>query len=307
MHRLRLSILLTTFLFAPGCGEDDRGLMNWPSSTAGMDGTHTGTGDDAGTSGSPSGSDDGMATSGSSSADADTGGDATVGGSETGEPGETADTGVPPGECPPSGMPAPQGCWGMNPGDWDNVSCGCGPALYETGGPANLPSLEGCSYFDHAGQLLDEINNTRDMYVDSGNTLCHSRYKGIPWEGENAGMTWPSYFMWDDCLAAKAQALAEQIAAGQATHQGVRVDGQNGCCEDFYMDNLFEGDFRITFDEYPGQYADKSWALARGNGSARMGLYYQDFGGDGPVLQMLGVGAAVGPNCRVTWVLQFGE
>jgi hypothetical protein len=119
-------------------------------------------------------------------------------------------------------------------------------------------------------------------------------------------MTWTSYFTWDDCLAEQAQALAEDIAAGNASHGGTRVDGQNGCCADFYMDNLFEDDFRITFNEAPGEYDNGSFALSQSNGSARMGLFYHDFGGDGPVIQMIGIGASADANCNVTWVLQFG-
>jgi hypothetical protein len=255
-------------------------------------------GDDGGDDGGDTGDDGG-----------DDGGDP---GDDGGDPipdvGEEDDPGGdPPGECPPSGKPAPTGCWQELNDDWYDYYCGCGPAISQTGGPANPVDTSSCSAFAHPGELLDEINSIRDGYVNSGPTLCHERYKGIPWQGENAIMTWPSYFTWDDCLAAQAQAAAEAIVAGQATHTGTRVAGQNGCCVDFYMDNLFESDFRISFDERPGEYGSGQWALYQGNGSARMGIHYADFGGDGPVIQMLGIGAAMDANCRVTWVLQFGE
>jgi hypothetical protein len=293
--RFHIDAVLAAILLAVGCGDDDRD--NDPS--GGGPGDDGGTADDGGDDGDDDGGDDGE-----TGDDGATGDDGTTGGGDTTDGGSD---GVPPGECPPSGKEPPTGCWSNPGGTWEDVRCGCGPAISQTGGPdGSAEDISQCSHFADVGGLHDEINQIRDSYVDSGMTLCHSRYKGIPWEGENAGMTWPSYFTWDDCLAEMAQALAEDIAAGAATHGGTRVDGQNGCCADFYMDNLFEDDFRITFTEAPGEYDNGSFALSQGNGSARMGLFYHDFDGDGPVIQQIGIGASADANCNVTWVLQFG-
>ena len=53
-------------------------------------------------------------------------------------------------------------------------------------------------------------------------------------------------------------------------------------------------------------FIDEYFALDKSNGSARMGLFYHDFGGDGPAIHRFGVGAAIVGDCtEIWWVIQF--
>jgi hypothetical protein len=173
------------------------------------------------------------------------------------------------------------------------------------------PDISPCSNFAEVGELFDWINEQRGAYAGEGPYLPHSRYKGIPWQGEGHEIyTFATRFSWDDALAGSALEEAQRLADG-GVPAGVQVAGQNGQNRDFWVDGLNTKDWRITAPEYPGDwegtYAPS--ALHISNGSVRMGLYYHDFGGDGPAITRLGMAAVIAdPNaCALWWVLQFGE
>jgi hypothetical protein len=130
-------------------------------------------------------------------------------------------------------------------------------------------------------------------------------------------------FTWDDALAASAQAEADALAAGGGP-SGTQQNGSNGlpicAMAPFWIDGINTGSWKISFAEQPSHWMQTmyescpptTFALTPDNQHARMGLHYHDFGGDGPAITRLGVGAALVPDgengeCKVWWVLQFGE
>jgi hypothetical protein len=148
------------------------------------------------------------------------------------------------------------------------------------------------------------VNATRDQYGGAPPYGYHTRYKGMPWEGEDhSNNTFPWHFTWDDDLACQAQIEAERIAAG-GSPEGQRADHQSYYVDaPFFVHDLNGPDWRLSARELRN---DDAFPLAQGNGSARMGLFYHDFGGDGPVINRVGVGAAIVGDCtEIWWVLQF--
>ena len=165
--------------------------------------------------------------------------------------------------------------------------------------------LADCSHFASIADHAAYLDQTRSDYAP------HDRWRGIPWSGEYHTMvTFPLQFTTAADLAAAAQAEAARVLAGGAP-AGVDVPGQNGENRDMWIDGINTATWRITAFEYPGDwvvpmFGHERAALHPSNGSARMGLFYHDFGGAGPAITRMGVGAAVGADCRVAWVLQFG-
>lgn len=174
-----------------------------------------------------------------------------------------------------------------------------------------------CSNFTSAMQLHTYLNTERNQY--GSGFMPHQRYKGYPWQGEGHDMfTFAIPFAWDDGLAASAQAEAEALAAGGAP-SGHQQNGSNGLpfcpAAPFWIDGLNTSSWKISFAEHetdwmpPPEHPDSCpapFALSADNQHARMGLFYHDFGGDGPAITKVGVGGAVGADCEVWWVLQFG-
>lgn len=189
----------------------------------------------------------------------------------------------------------------------------------DTGGPDTDPDLGSCSRYADAAGFFGLINSIRADYGGEGIYLPHSRYKGLPWEGEgHEDWTFSTQFSWDDGLAQVAQAEAERLAAG-GNPSGTQVSGQAAIHNPFWIDGVNTASWMITAWEEPGDWvqdpnnpfsSDVPFALDKSNGSARQGLHYHDFGGDGPAIHYLGVGGALTENadgsCRVWWVLQFG-
>ncbi|TET32665.1 MAG: hypothetical protein E3J72_19040 [Planctomycetota bacterium] len=157
--------------------------------------------------------------------------------------------------------------------------------------------------------LFNYVNEERGSYSN------HDPYKGIPWKGSyHNNRTFPLSFSWDDALAGSAQAEAESLAAG-GSPQGTRVNGQDSSQQKpFWVSGINTGNWMISCKEDPGDWdnyktmsSDKKFALHSSNGSARLGLHYHDFGGDGPRISRLGVGGAADGSGSTWWVLQFGE
>lgn len=177
-----------------------------------------------------------------------------------------------------------------------------------SGGTCSKPDLATmCPGIKSIPDFFTWVNKQRDSYGGVPPYGYHERWKGIPWKGMYHTMnTFPIDFTWDDALACRAQTEAERVAAG-GTPAGEMVEGQNGCCGYMWIDGLNTADWRLTaHQKVDAKGKDLEFGFGLANGSARMALHYHDFGGDGPVIKHLGVGGAVGKDCLVHWVLQFG-
>lgn len=161
-------------------------------------------------------------------------------------------------------------------------------------------------YLD-AASLCSYVNASRPMYGP------HEPNRGCPGAGEDTTRTWPLTFKLDPALMAEAQAEAERLAKGGVSKNdcgkaegkgGLKISGEN---TDSYAIAAYEE--ICDYPKYPStsQYP----GLSRGNGFARMGLYYHDFGGYGPVLTRMGCGAAdmVGSDGKAAmwWVVRLGK
>jgi hypothetical protein len=196
-------------------------------------------------------------------------------------------------------------------GDGDTTDAGDG----DGDGDGDVPDIGECSNFVSVDQFATFINTERQKYAGQLGALPHSRYKGMPWKGEgHENYTFLTPFQIDAGIAAQAQAQAEALAAG-GSPQGSSVSSGNGLCpttKPFYIHGINTTDWTITTYEDPGDFmkpngsCPEPFALLPSNGSARMGLFYHDFGGDGPAISRMGVGAAMDEDCRVWWVLRFG-
>jgi len=237
----------------------------------------------------------------------------TTGGGGPGGDDGTSDGGVPTGDDggDDGGDTTGDGDGSTSDDGGDDGSTGDpGPDVGDGGGDGGgQPDISDCSYFADVQAFFEEMNTQRGSYGGEPPYLPHDRWKGIPWEGEyHNNWTFPVRFTWDDGLAAQALEEAQRLADGGAP-AGTQVAGQNGCCRDFWIDGLNTADWRLTAAEYPGDYDDpynSTAAFTPGNGSARMGLFYHDFGGDGPAINRMGVGAVSTASCEVWWVMQFG-
>jgi len=166
------------------------------------------------------------------------------------------------------------------------------------------PTLADCSNFASVDEQVAFINDNRLGYEP------HDRWRGIPWQGEyHTNATFAVQFAVSSELAAQANIEAARLIAG-GLPAGVNVPGQNGENRELWIDGLNTAAWRISAFEYPGDWTVPMWghekaALHPSNGSARMALFYHDFGGAGPAIKQFGVGAAIAADCRVAWVLQF--
>lgn len=250
------------------------------------------------------------------------------GGSEIDETGSAEDDGAPEdGGVPDDGDTGDGGEDTGDPGD-DGGDTGDGEEdpgddggedTGDTGGEDAGPDIEECSMLDDVQGVFELVNSHRADYGGEGVYMPHSRYKGLPWQGEgHENWTFSTRFTWDDDLADVAQDEAERLAAG-GNPSGSQISGQAAIHNPFWIDGVNTEDWMITAWEEPGDFypdpnnpfsSDVAFALDKSNGSARQGLLYHDFGGDGPAIHRLGVGGALSENangeCRVWWVLQFG-
>ena len=171
---------------------------------------------------------------------------------------------------------------------------------------AAAAGLAECSHFPSVADAYTYLNEERTSYEP------HGRYRGIPWHGEDHDVrTFSLTFTWSPELAAAAAAEADRLAGG-GDPAGVFVPGQNGENRDLWVDGLGTAAWRISAIEMPGDwqtaglFSHEKAALHPSNGSARMAFYYHDFGGQGPAINQIGVGATATPSCQVFWVLQMG-
>jgi hypothetical protein len=171
-----------------------------------------------------------------------------------------------------------------------------GDASESTGADGDAgPSFGSGSAFDDVMDMFAYVNETRESY------LTHERWRGLPWSGSgHATTTWPTTFAWDDGLAAQAQAEADAIAGGAAF---VGSPASDGWIPAIYVQGVSTAHYAVA-----GVEASQTWgvenqsALSHHHGSARMAIYYQDPGGEGPVLTRLGIGAADAGGGDTIWV-----
>jgi hypothetical protein len=253
---------------ALGCGADERDEITPGPGGGADDGGDDGGGDPGDDGGGDDGGDDG--------------------GEDTGDDGgDDGDDGDPGGDEPDVGG-------GDEGGDGDDGSC-------------TPPDLTDCSIVANNPKAFAQwVNDTRDQYGGAPPYGYHTRWKGMPWEGEDhSNNTFPWHFTWDDDLACQAQQEAERIAAG-GSPEGQRADHQSYYVDPprpFFVHGLNTENWRLSAKELRN---DEWFPLDQGNGSARMGLFYHDFGGDGPAINRVGVGAAIVGDCtEIWWVLQF--
>lgn len=193
---------------------------------------------------------------------------------------------------------------GDGDGDGDGGDDGSGDTQGDGGdggdGDGDEQTPWDCSNFVDEADMLAWVNEWRQYYVP------HDRYSTIL--GYHKNTTFPLSFDWDEGLAAQAQEQAEAMAAGQ-TPPGAMGDR-------LWVSGGNTGQWRISFDEVPSDWVEIPWTfgdypfpLHKSHPAARKGLFYHDFGGQGPVIRNIGIGAALvdGPDCRVWWSLQFSE
>jgi hypothetical protein len=134
--------------------------------------------------------------------------------------------------------------------------------------------------------MFDWINSQRVGYEP------HDRYWGIPFSDDHfhQSVTWPITMTWDETAAAVAQNEADSIAAGGPPSL---ISVENGI---IYVSTPCTAPYMVhTVEE----------TMTSVNPFMRMAAYYHDFGGQGPVLDKLGVGASDNGDGTTSWVLAF--
>jgi hypothetical protein len=153
--------------------------------------------------------------------------------------------------------------------------------------------------FSSVDEFFDYVNGQRESYAP------HDRYAGFPFTSGyyHTTVTWPYTMAWSDTAAALAQAEAEAVAGGAAP-SGQETFANPGQLP-LYIDGLNTADYVVGGRERPGSFTTETCTLCNSNGFARMGVFYHDPGGDGPVLTRLGIGAADMGNGDTWWVMKF--
>jgi hypothetical protein len=152
---------------------------------------------------------------------------------------------------------------------------------------AGPPSFGESSAFDNVEDMADWINEQRQGYEP------HDRYWGIPFSNDHfhGNFTWPIVMTWDDAAAAIAQNAADDIADGTMPSGLISVESGiiyvSAPCTAPYMVHTSED------------------TMSSVNPFMRMAAYYHDFGGEGPVLDKIGVGASDMGDGNTAWVLVF--
>lgn len=156
--------------------------------------------------------------------------------------------------------------------------------------------------FSTAEELCAWVNQQRQGYAP------HDRWRGLPVSGEyHQNVTWPMAFTVDPSVSALADAEAKRVAAGGAP-AGTPV--QLNFNKTLWFSGLNSSSYQVTSSDVPGDWipaqftGDFTAGLTTGNPAARMGIYYQDPGGGGPVLARMGCGAALAANGQSRhWVI----
>ena len=164
---------------------------------------------------------------------------------------------------------------------------------------ASEPSFGSGSYFGSIDGMRAYVNEQRAGY------WSHERWKGWPFFGGeyHTNYTWPQDFTWDEGLATQAQAEADRVTAG-GTPTGDETDGNPGVAH-LFIDGLYGAPYMVSGPEEANIWGTQESALGRENGFMRMAVYYHDYGGDGPVLTKIGLGASDAGGGDTWWVMVF--
>jgi len=161
---------------------------------------------------------------------------------------------------------------------------------------AGEPSFGSGSNFDSVDGMLAYVNQQRQGY------WVHDRWRGLPFYGSyHTTFTWPDTFVWDEGLAAEAQIEADAVAGG-APPTGVETLANPGT-EHLWIDGVDTARYMVTGREMSGIWDTQESALGCENAMMRMGMYYQDPGGGGPVLSSIGIGASDAGGGHTWWVM----
>jgi hypothetical protein len=159
--------------------------------------------------------------------------------------------------------------------------------------------------FTNGPELCAWLNVQRQGYQP------HDRWRGLPVSGEyHTNVTWPIQLAIDPALSARADAEARRVATG-GSPAGTPI--QLNFNKTLWFDGVSTASYTVTSRDVPGDWVaapftgDFTAGLTTGNPGARMGLYYQDPGGAGPVLTRVGCGGALAPDgASRVWVIAFG-
>lgn len=186
------------------------------------------------------------------------------------------------------------------------TSGGGGASGGGSGTPTTTSGADGGSGCSSPKEMFDYINQMRGEYAN------HGGYDGYPWKGTNKDpYTWSVKLSWDDALAKEAQTEADAVA-GSGSPKGERFAYQNvGGAEAIWLTGIDTPKYMLSAKsdiniEGKGAALEYKWH-SKGNGTVRMGVFYQT--GTDPHANKckLGVGKADLSDGSVWWVLIFGE
>ncbi|MBW2262570.1 MAG: hypothetical protein JRG91_11405 [Deltaproteobacteria bacterium] len=155
--------------------------------------------------------------------------------------------------------------------------------------PPGEPSFGSDATITDVHDMAGIVNDFRESYS------THDRYWGIPFgTGDyHTDVTWPLVLTWSDAAATTAQAEADAVAGG-ASPTGVDVVGGGY----FWVDGVNTSPYMVTTGEHN---------MSTANTFGRMSIFYHDFGGRGPVLTRMGLGASAETDGSTVWVLVLTE
>jgi hypothetical protein len=187
-------------------------------------------------------------------------------------------------------------------GSSSSVGAGAGPS---SDGPFGSYGPDDAPPFKTAPELCAFVNGERMGY--SG----HERFRGAPWSGEyHSNVTWPLQLSVDATLSSEAQALAQSLASGQSPAGSPYSDGSPPPHEYLWVSGINTDQYVVATLEGPGNWTtdlvgNVTAGITPNNGTARMALFYHDFGGAGPALGRIGCGGATAPGGERWWVVKM--
>jgi hypothetical protein len=108
---------------------------------------------------------------------------------------------------------------------------------------------------------------------------------------------------WSDKAAKAAQIEADAVAGG-ASPSGKKTFANPGQLP-IYINGINTASYMVGGKERPGTFTTTACTLCNSNPFMRMGVFYHDPGGAGPVLKSLGIGAADMGGGDTWWVMRF--
>jgi len=204
------------------------------------------------------------------------------------EPGDDDGTDEPPPDD--TGTDDPGDTGGPGPAEDEPPDCNPYWALWPTDASAEPPVTR--------DEIFCYVNRKRMSYVS------HGRSNGPIDEDGDGSVTWPYMMDWDRDLVDSAQAEAERVANGGAP-MGSMVGAGFGAKSLWISGNNTADYVLTTVDDYVTDWWDPTpcchdpatpSGISTGNGAARMGLYYHDYSGAGPVLTRMGAGMVEDAN-----------